>query len=91
MFSTGGRRLIIRGDAGSVPISPKMATNLANQGWRWSSHVHPGFDSGVLRSSIGDRAVLDAMGGNQGAIFNSLGQRRLFTPAGDSLNGWTPW
>ncbi|MFC4158796.1 hypothetical protein [Chitinimonas lacunae] len=91
MFSTGGRRLLIRGDATSVPITPEMATDLASQGWRWSSHVHPGFDSSVLRSSIGDRAVLDAMGANQSAIFNSLGQRRLFTPAGDSLNGWTPW
>ena len=91
MFTTGGRRLVIRGDATSVPITPELATDLASQGWRWSSHVHPGFDASVLRSSIGDRAVLDAMGGNQSTIFNSLGQRRLFTPAGDSLNGWTPW
>ncbi|UZW62168.1 hypothetical protein [Lysobacter enzymogenes] len=91
MFSTGGRRLIFRGDVGSVPINPDMASQLAGQGWRWSSHTHPGFEIGVLRSSPGDQAVLRAMGGNQSAIFNSMGQRGMFTPNGDSLNGWKPW
>jgi hypothetical protein len=91
MFSTGGRRLIYRGDAGSVPINPERASQLASQGWRWSSHTHPGFEVGVLRSSPGDQAVLGSMGGNQSAIFNSMGQRGMFTPDGDSLNGWKPW
>jgi hypothetical protein len=91
MFSTGGRRLIYRGDFESVPITPEIAQGLAEQGWRWSSHVHPGYDTGVLRSSIGDQSVLRAMGGNQSAIYNSMGQRSIFTPAGDSLNGWMPW
>lgn len=90
MFSAGGRRLIYRGDAGSVPITPELGEKLSAQGWRWSSHVHPGADIGVLRSSTGDRAVLDAMGGQRSAIFNSIGQRRLFTPQGDSLEGWRP-
>jgi YD repeat-containing protein len=91
MFSTGGRRLIYRGNAEKVPITPEIGKALAGQGWRWSSHVHPGFDAGVLRSSVGDRAVLEAMGGERSALFNSLGQRRNFTPAGDSLEGWKPW
>ena len=91
MFSTGGRRLIYRGDFESVPITPEIAQGLAERGWRWSSHVHPGYDTGVLRSSIGDQSVLRAMGGNQSAIYNSMGQRSIFTPAGDSLNGWMPW
>ncbi|WLE58843.1 hypothetical protein GIY62_17305 [Burkholderia plantarii] len=85
MFTTGGRRLVFRGNAESVPITPEIASNLAGQGWRWSSHTHPGFDTNVLRSSLGDQAVLGAMGGNQSAIFNSLGQRVIFTPAGNSL------
>ena len=89
MFSVGGRRLLFRGDAGSVPINPDMASQLAGQGWRWSSHTHPG-GAGVLRSSIGDRAVLDAMGAQRSSIFNSLGQRSMFTPRGDSLEGWRP-
>ncbi|WP_221928398.1 LysM peptidoglycan-binding domain-containing protein [Pseudomonas kilonensis] len=91
MFSTGGRRLIFRGDVGSVPISPEMASRLSDRGWRWSSHTHPGFEAGVLRSSPGDQAVLRATGRNQSAIFNSMGQRGIFTPNGDSLNGWKPW
>jgi hypothetical protein len=91
MFSTGGRRMIFRGDASSVPINLEMASQLAGQGWRWSSHTHPGYGYGVLRSSPWDQAVLGAMGGNQSAIFNSMGQRGMFTPNGDSLNGWKPW
>ncbi|BEV71190.1 hypothetical protein THUN1379_06720 [Paludibacterium sp. THUN1379] len=91
MFSAGGRRLVMRDDFESVPITPEIATDLASKGWRWSSHVHPGFDTGVLRSSLGDQVVLGAMQGNQSAIFNSMGQRAIFTPAGDSLNGWIPW
>jgi hypothetical protein len=91
MFTTGGRRLVIRGGAESIPVTPDMASDLADQGWRWSAHTHPGYDIGVLRSSPGDQAVLGAMNGNQSAIFNSLGQRGIFTPAGDSLNGWMPW
>ncbi|MDM4770224.1 LysM peptidoglycan-binding domain-containing protein [Solimonas sp. SE-A11] len=91
MFSTGGRRLIFRGDATSVPITPDMGSQLASQGWRWSAHTHPGYEFGVLRSSLGDQAVLGAMGGRQSAIFNSMGQRGMFTPYGDSLNGWKPW
>ncbi|EIX6435701.1 hypothetical protein MKU92_004735 [Salmonella enterica] len=62
MFTTGGRRLIIRGNATSVPIDVVKAQELSAQGWRWSSHVHP---DGSTMSSPGDRAVLDAMGGNE--------------------------
>lgn len=91
MFSTGGRRLIYRGDFESVPITPAIGSDLAAQGWKWSSHVHPGFDVGVLHSSLGDRAVLAAMGGGKSAVCNSDGQLRLFTPLGDSLEGWKPW
>jgi hypothetical protein len=90
MFTTGGRRLIYRGDANSVPITPEMAEQLADSGWRWSSHTHPGSDATVLRSSPGDRAVLDAMGRQRSTILNSSGQRRMFTPEGDSLEGWKP-
>lgn len=91
MFSVGGRRLIFRGNSESVPITPDQAAGLAAEGWRWSSHTHPGFDPSVLRSSPGDQAVLGAMGGRQSAIINSVGQRGVFTPDGDSLNGWRPW
>ena len=91
MFSVGGRRLIYRGSSEMVPITPELARQLAARGWRWSSHTHPGYDFGVLRSSPGDQLVLRAMGGRQSAIFNSMGERGVFTPNGDSLNGWKPW
>ena len=90
MFTTGGRRLIIRGNENSVPITAEIGADLASKGWRWSSHVHPGHEQNFLRSSPGDRSVLSAMGGERSAIFNSLGERRLFTPVADSLEGWTP-
>jgi RHS repeat-associated protein len=90
MFTTGGRRLIVRGTAGSVPINMSIAEGLSAQGWRWTAHTHPGVSSNVLRSSLGDRAVLGAMGGSQSAILNSVGSRSLFSPAGDSLGGWLP-
>lgn len=90
MFTTGGRRLIIRGVPGSVPVTPDMARSLAGQGWRWSGHTHPGLDATVLRSSPGDRAVLGAMGQGQSAILNSNGRYSVFTPKGDSLLGWKP-
>ncbi|MBI9077469.1 MAG: hypothetical protein JEZ02_18830 [Desulfatibacillum sp.] len=91
MFTTGGRRLIIRGNPGSVPITPEMAGGLASKGWRWTSHTHPGAGTGVLRSSIGDRAVLKAMQGNTSAVFNSVFQRQLFSEFGDVFTNWLPW
>ena len=91
MFTTGGRRLVVRGDYKSVPITPDMGVDLAAMGWKWSSHTHPGLDASVLRSSIGDQAVLGGMQGNQSAMLNSLGVHGRFTPSGDSLNGWKPW
>ena len=87
MFTTGGRRLIIRGNAKTVPIDPVKAQELSAQGWRWSSHVHP---DGVLRSSPGDRSVLGGTGRERSAIFDIYGGRRLFTPRGDSLENWRP-
>jgi hypothetical protein len=90
MFTTGGRRLLVRGTPGTVPITPVDAEALAGQGWKWSAHTHPGTTIGVLRSSVGDRAVLGAMGGKQSAILNSLGERSIFNPLGDLLTNWLP-
>jgi len=91
MFTTGGRRLVVRGDVQSVPIAVEDATQLASERWRWSAHTHPGLGKGVLRSSIGDRAVLGQFGADaQSAILNSTGDRSLFDPNGDLLTGWLP-
>ncbi|MGC3991663.1 MAG: RHS repeat-associated core domain-containing protein [Chthoniobacteraceae bacterium] len=88
MFTTGGRRLIMRGDSQTVPISPEQAQSLSEQGWRWSSHVHP---DGVLRSSLGDRKVLGPFRNQRSAILDPFGGRSLFSPTGDMVSpSWLP-
>lgn len=90
MFSTGGRRLIIRGDATGVPIGTAdgSAQALAAQGWRWSSHVHP---DGSLMSSIGDRIVLSVFPNVRSTVLDPFGGRGLFNSNGDLISsGWLP-
>jgi hypothetical protein len=41
MFTTGGRRMIMRGSPDTVPVTPAQAEALSAQGWRWSAHTHP--------------------------------------------------
>lgn len=80
----------MRGDAGGIPISVAdgSAQALADKGWRWSSHVHP---DGTLRSSIGDRAVLEVFGNQRSAVLDPFGGRALFSPAGDMIGpNWLP-
>ena len=90
MFTTGGRRLLIRGGSSTVPIGIDEAGRLASQGWRWSAHTHPGVGSSVLRSSLGDRAVLEQFPNASSAILNSEGNRAIFGTAEDLLTGWLP-
>ena len=85
MFSVGGRRLIIRGNHTSVPVTPEMGRELARQGWRWSSHTHPGSELNVLRSSDGDRVVLGAMEQVMERPVSILLKSRIFNSRGDSI------
>lgn len=90
MFTAGGRRLIARGDAQGIPIgiADGSAQELAAQGWRWSSHVHP---DGVLRSSSGDRAVLGVFSNSRSAVLDPYGGRGLFSSKGDMIGpSWLP-
>jgi YD repeat-containing protein len=90
MFTIGGRRLLVRGDSGGVPISllDGSAEALASKGWRWSSHVH---SDGTVISSAGDRAVLSLFGNPRSAILTPSGPRGLFNSQGDLLGpGWLP-
>ncbi len=87
MFTAGGRRLIIRGNAKTVPVDPVKAQELSAQGWRWSSHVHP---DGSLISSKGDRIILRAMGGKESALFDIHGNSITFSPNGDIFKNWLP-
>lgn len=78
MFSKGKTRLIIRGDATKVRVDKNIAGQLANDGYRWSGHTHPGTDAFCLLPSDGDKAVLSCFRQMQSAIYNSQGKFTLF-------------
>ena len=82
MFTTGGRRLIVRGKATSIPIDINKAKVLGEQGWRWSSHVHP---DGTLMSSEGDRLIIRFFRNTRSEIFDLKGTRILFNSKGDMI------
>lgn len=88
MFTKKGKRLIQRGDAFSVDILPEKAKQLANEGYKWSGHTHPGRSFNYLSPSSGDRDVLEAFGMKRSAIYNSAGMIYIFgTSKGEDIGG----
>ena len=81
MFTRRGERMIVRGTKGSVPMTPTELQKLADDGWRWSAHSHPGQSDLILQASghPGDRAVIEIFGQEQSMIVNSLGRRNVFS------------
>lgn len=59
MFTKGGDRLIIRGDTKSVNVDIETARKLAEEGYKWSGHTHPGLELFVLQASEGDCLILE--------------------------------
>lgn len=78
MFTKGSERLIIRGDSESVNITPEKAQELANKGYKFSGHTHPGSGRYVLTASDGDYEVLKAFNQKQSVIYNSDGSFTIF-------------
>lgn len=78
MFTKGGTRLIIRGNDHMVNIHPADATKLANHGYRWSGHTHPGITTFCLVASSGDYDILGAFKQERSVVYNSNGQHQLF-------------
>jgi len=78
MFTKGSERLIIRGDSRSVNVDVAMARQLAEKGYRWSGHTHPGVDDLVKIPSSGDIAVLRAFNQKESVIFDSMGRYAIF-------------
>lgn len=78
MFTKGGKRLILRGNATSVKVDLKTAKKLAEKGYRWSGHTHPGNDTLCMFPSDGDRAVLKQFNHKTSVIYNSKGQFATF-------------
>lgn len=62
LFTKGAKRMVVRGDMGSVNIDIDKAKDSAQNGYRWSGHTHPGYDLFALTASDGDYYVLKAFG-----------------------------
>lgn len=78
MFTKGNDRLIIRGNKVSVNIDVESAQRLAEEGYRWSGHTHPGTDVLCLVASDGDVAILERFKQSASVIYNSKGQYSTF-------------
>ena len=80
LFTNGGQRLVVRGNASGVPLTRSDLESLSNQGYKWSGHSHPGTSDLVLDASgiPGDRLVLEIFGQEQSVIVNSAGKLNLF-------------
>ncbi len=78
MFTKNGKRLVIRGERNSVNVLPEDARILAEEGYRWSGHTHPGMDYYTSSPSPGDRAVLAEMNQRFSVIYSSTGRKYIF-------------
>ncbi len=78
MFTKGTERLVVRGNATKVNIDVKTAVKLADDGYRWSGHTHPGIDDNCMIASPGDYIVLDCFKQKTSVVYNSKGQFRTF-------------
>lgn len=78
MFTKGRNRLIIRGGTRSVNVNIQLAAQLAEQGYRWSGHTHPGIDELCLIPSEGDMAILREFKQPESVIYNAKGNYLRF-------------
>ena len=78
MFTKGGQRLIIRGDAIGVDVTYEMARKMAEDGYTWSGHTHTSIETNSLISSNGDQRILEAFQQERSVIYNAKGQYAVF-------------
>ena len=78
MFTKGGERLIIRGNAQSVNIDVRQAKEMAKHGYRWSGHTHPGLTYNCLTAPHGDQEILKCFSQEISVVYNSKGQYLAF-------------
>ena len=74
MFTQGSRRLIVRGNAGHVNITPSDAAEMNAQGYKWSGHTHV---DGLIASK-GDKAVLKMFNQSESVIYDVMGKHITF-------------
>ncbi|MCH5193262.1 MAG: hypothetical protein J1F11_04820 [Oscillospiraceae bacterium] len=78
MFTKGSERLIVRGNSTKVNIDIETAKQIAEQGYKWSGHTHPGTDFFCLEASAGDYRIFECFDQKSMVIYNSKGQYRKF-------------
>ena len=79
MFTRKNERLIVRGDAVHVNITPDDATALNAQGYRFSGHTHAELHGGwELSPSDGDREILSRFDQDESVVYNSMGRYKTF-------------
>ena len=78
MFTNKDKRLIIRGNAYKVNINIEQAKTLAEQGFKWSGHTHPGVGGNCLIASQGDKEILRTFSQETSVIYNSQGRYLTF-------------
>ncbi len=78
MFTNKDKRFVIRGNEYKVNVTVAEATALADQGYRWSGHTHPGTDPNVKVPSQGDKEILKCFPQEFGVIYDSKGNYRTF-------------
>ena len=78
MFTKKGSLLIIRGSANMTNVDVPFAVKLAQEGYRWSGHTHPGSTLNVLIPSEGDRLILRQFDQEFSCIWNESGSFAVF-------------
>jgi len=79
MFTRKQERLIVRGDAVHINITPDKATALNALGYKWSGHTHIGLYNGwELSASDGDYDVLSEFNQKESVIYNAMGKYKTF-------------
>jgi hypothetical protein len=79
IFTKGNERMVLRGNADRIEVSPQLLQQLKSEGWRWSAHSQPGNRIGDAVASASDQRVLRELGQNQSLIVNSRGDVNIFT------------
>ena len=78
MFTKGNERLIFRGNSQKIFLKDYELKNLADEGYKWSGHTHPGENTECLSASSGDVLTLRLFKQEFSCIYNSKGQFNIF-------------
>ena len=81
MFTKGRDRLIVRGNNQRVNIDPYEAAELAEQGYKWSGHTHPGSGDNAKIASDGYKMVLKEFRQSGSVIYDSKGAHERYGKA----------